>query len=357
MPYLVRLARFAARATSLGGVAGRGRAAIRLAVSILVATALVPAPMASARKKPAPVAGWAQVDLKVRGFRTSEELLSWIAAYRHAPEPARLPEAVQTMISGGLLKDFDQAGMYVGFAAGVLGANPNLARDLVERMFPLPPEHQVVVVKAIAFSGLADWKDILRGVAERMPARAVLIDKYLYRDAPTLDTLSLETGGAFAIDANWGYFFATGSPTPVERIVKALAWTSEDKKTQERLTLGLMAKWTIANNAQRNEDLLRILKASLSHQPKEIATPLADALDAAESYELGRLRTAATKAVDELKAKGPAGTGWRWWGEAGTTVLALGCVAASALGQVEVGIPCVIGGAAATAGTKFFLPQ
>lgn len=332
-------------------------AALRLAFLALLA--LPPSQgEAATRRKAQPIeTGWAQVDVEVRGFGTSEALLTWIAGYRNAPEPARLPEAVHTMIAAGLLKDFDQAGMYVGFTAGVLGANPRLARDLVERMFPLPPEHQVVVVKAIAFSGLPDWKSMLREVAERMPARAVLIGKYLYKDAPTLETLSAETAGAFAIDANWGYFFATGEPAPVERIIKTLAWTTEDKKNLDRLTLGLMAKWTIASNAQRNHDLMRIARASLSHQPKAIAEPLADAIDAAESYELGRLRTAASKAVDEVKAKGPDGTGWRWWGEAGTTVLALGCVAASALGQAEVGIPCVIGGALATAGTKYLLPQ
>lgn len=295
--------------------------------------------------------------MQAPAFVQPEAVLAWIAAYRTKPEPERLPEAVHAMIGTGLMKDYDQAGMYIGFVAGVLHDNPDKARALIARMFPLPPEHQVIVIKAIAFSGLIEWKEMLAEFAERMPARRVLIDKHLYRNAPTLMQLPLDSG-AFAIDANWGYFFATGSAEPVERIISSLAWTSEQKNL-DRLTLAMMAKWTLASNAQRNVDLLVICKRSLAHQRKEVAGPLADTIDAAETYELQRLRTAAVKAIDELKAKGPStkGTGWQWWGEAGTTVLALGCVVASALGQAEFGIPCVVGGALATAGTKYLLPQ
>jgi hypothetical protein len=34
----------------------------------------------------------------------------------------------------------------------------------------------------------------------------------------------------------------------------------------------------------------------------------------------------------------------------------LGCVAAGVLGQVEFGIPCVVGGAASTAALKYLAP-
>ncbi len=329
-----------------------------------VTTTTIPtpaAPLPPGFVPPTPVPGRASIgspppQARSIAFTQPEAIVAWIGAYRAHPEPERAPEAVHAMIATGLMKDFEQAGMYIGFVAGVLHDNPDKARALLGRMFPLPPEHQVVVIKAIAFSGLIEWKEMLAEFAERMPARRVLIDKYLYKQAPTLMQLPLDSG-AFAIDANWGYFLATGSAEPVERIIKALAWTGETKNL-ERLTLAQMAKWTLASNAQRNTDLLAICKTSLAGQPKDIAAPLRDAIDAAETYELGRLRTAALKSIEELKAKGPetAGTGWRWWGEAGTTVLALGCVAASALGQAEVGIPCVIGGALATAGTKYLLP-
>jgi hypothetical protein len=289
-------------------------------------------------------------------FSSAEAVMAWIGGYRHKPEPQRLGEAVRALIGSGTLNDPDGAGMYFGFVAGVLGANPAQSRVLVASLFPMPPEHQVLVVKAIAFSGLADWKTLLTEAAERMPARTVLIDKYLYKDGVTLDKLALDTG-AFAMDANWGFYFATGSAEPVERIIASLAW-STDKNNVERLTLGNMAKWTLASNAQRSPDLLAICKASVGHQSGAVAVALADAIDAAETFEVGRIRKVAMSSVEQLKQKGPESTrNAQWWGQAGTTVLALGCVGASVLGQVQIGIPCVLGGALSTAATKFLLPQ
>ncbi len=66
----------------------------------------------------------------------------------------------------------------------------------------------------------------------------------------------------------------------------------------------------------------------------------------------------ALASIDELKAKGPESTrNFNWWGQAGQTVFALGCVAAGALGQVQVGIPCVVGGALSNAALKYLGPS
>ena len=58
--------------------------------------------------------------------------------------------------------------------------------------------------------------------------------------------------GAYVIDALWGYYFATGRREPIQRIVGALA-LSEDKNDVEKLTIGSMAKWTLATNASREK--------------------------------------------------------------------------------------------------------
>jgi hypothetical protein len=105
-------------------------------------------------------------------------VLKWINGYRSEPEPEKLPAAVKAMGEFGLLRELDQAGLQVGFIAGVLGTNPDKAPRLVAQMFPMPPEDQVILIKAIAFSGLPNWKQLLSAFSERMPARQVLIDKY-----------------------------------------------------------------------------------------------------------------------------------------------------------------------------------
>lgn len=295
-------------------------------------------------------------DRAPKSFQNAQELLKWINDYRKKPDPQRLPQAVKAMSDFGVARDTDQSGVYIGFVAGVLGANPRIAEDLITKMFPLPPEDQVIVIKAIAYSGLPRWRGTLAKFVERMPARRVLIEKYLYGNKPTLTELTIKDDSG-VIDLNWGYYFATGWEAPVRRIVAALE-LSLDKDKVDYLTIGAMAKWTLAQNAARNDDLLTMLKKISNDSDPKVRKPLVEVIDAAETLELSKLRKDALASIDELKAKGPESLrNYNWWGQAGQTVLALGCVAAGALGQVEVGIPCVIGGAASTAALKYLSPS
>lgn len=320
---------------------------MRRFLALLAAFAVLAAPYAVDAKvhKPKPP----------KPFAKSEELLAWMNGYRLKPAPERLPEAVKAMSTFGVTKDMDSSGVYVGFTAGVLGSNPEMAEALIAKCFPIPPEDQVLLIKAIAYSGLPDWKGILTKFVERMPARKVLIEKFLFQDKPVLADLPM-TEDTSAIDTNWGYYFATGSEAPVRRIVKTLA-LSNDRNDVEKLTIGGMAKWTLAQNAARDMDLLQMLKGIVPEETAEVRTPLNEVIEAAETLELGRIRRNALVSIEELRAKGPENVrNYKWWGQAGQTVLALGCVAAAALGQVEFGIPCVVGGAASSAALKYLGP-
>jgi hypothetical protein len=320
---------------------------MRRVIAILGLISLVVVP-ALALAKPAKEKG-------PKAFQNSEDLLRWINGYRKDPDPKRVPEAVKAMSAFGVTRDVDQAGVYIGFVAGTLGANPQQADDMITRMFPLPPEDQVIVIKGIAYSGLPRWRDTMSKFVERMPARRVLIEKYLYGNKPTLTEISIKDDSG-VIDLNWGYYFATGWEAPVRRIVSSLELTL-DKDKVDYLTTGAMAKWTLAQNAARNDDLLAMLKKISNDADPKVRKPLGEVIDAAETLELSKLRKDALASIDELKAKGPENLrNYNWWGQAGQTVLALGCVAAGAMGQVEVGIPCVIGGAASTAALKYLSP-
>jgi hypothetical protein len=291
-----------------------------------------------------------------KAFERAEAVLKWINGYRGEPEPAKLPAAVRAMGEYGLLRELDQAGLQVGFIAGVLATNPDDAARLIAQMFPMPPEDQVILIKAIAFSGLPNWKAVLSAFAERMPARQVLIDKYLFGDGKTLFELPLDEG-SFVLDSHWGYYFGSGSEAAVGRIVSALAWMSEGDSV-DRLTIAAMAKWTLASNATRDKDLLDTLKGQMNVQESDVARRhLREVILAAETFETAKIRRDAVAAIDQLKARGPeSARNYAWWGQAGQTVLALGCVAASAMGQVQLGIPCVVGGAVSTAALKYLAP-
>ena len=322
--------------------------------------------------------------LRAGELGSREAILGWMNGYRTKREPGHVPEAVQAMSKLGLLKDSENAGVFVGFMAGVIGTNPGQAEVLIGKMFPLPPEDQWALVQAIAYSGLPDWKGVLGRVADRMPSRSLMIGKYLKGELATLDQAGFEkTPGAFdklggylgldgkpkekkavlapspaLLDLLWGYYCATGEFNPaVSRLIALLSW-STDRDDVDKLTLGGMAKYTLAANAARDPKLLAMLKSVAKHYPKDLKAHLDEVIEAAETVDFARLRKNALASIEELKRKGPGSKrDISFWGQVGEGTLALGCIAAAALGQVEFGIPCVVGGAMTSAGLRFWDPQ
>jgi hypothetical protein len=100
------------------------------------------------------------------------------------------------------------------------------------------------------------------------------------------------------------------------------------------------------NDATRDPTLLRMLKSSSKapNQPKTTAVLLRQVVDAAESVDTAGICKEALALIEELKRKGPT---YRrdisWWGYLGQSEVAGGCIAASVAGQVELGLPCVVG--------------
>ena len=302
----------------------------------------------------------------------------WIYNYRAKPDYAHIPAAVRVLFHSQTFREPENAGIYLGFIAGAIGSNPARAEQLVNSFFPVPPEDEWVIVRAIAFSGLPDWRNLLRKVAPKMPGRQVMIDSYLAGTLPTLTDIPLEetkpgmwdklrvafTKNPFAkddkklkmrqtfagnqdlLDTLWGYYFATGSYTPILRIIAMLPW-SKSRDTVDKLTVGSMARYTLASYAVRDAGLREYLRSELSVQPAAVKVPLAEVVEAADTVQLGAVRKDALAAVDELKTKGSdSRRNLDFWGQVGVGAVALGCVSAAALGQVAIGIPCVIGGSA-----------
>ena len=173
------------------------------------------------------------------------------------------------------------------------------------------------------------------------------------KEAPPFDATF--DGRPELLDTLWGYYFATGAYRPIARIITLLPW-SNDRDSVDKLTVGSMAKYTLASNAARDMELLAMLKrASKRKASNEI---LAEVIEAAETMETTRVRKQALAALEELKRKGP---GYKreisTWGQVGQGALALGCIAAATAGQVQFGLPCVIGGATSAAVLNFWDKQ
>src|SRR5215472_12408948 len=116
----------------------------------------------------------------------------WIYNYRAKPDYAHVPAAVRVLFHSQTFKEPENAGIYLGFIAGAIGSNPAKAEQLVDSFFPVPPEDEWVIVRAIAYSCLPEWRTLLRRVAPKMPARRVMIDAYLSGTLLTLTEIPLE---------------------------------------------------------------------------------------------------------------------------------------------------------------------
>jgi len=261
----------------------------------------------------------------------------------------------------------------------VLGANPHRAETLIAKMLPIDPADHWVLVRAIAYSGLPNWKELLTAFADRMPERRAMIDRYLDGKLPTLDQVLYQPAkpGMFdkikvalkfgdgdkkevalepspeLIDVLWGYYLATGAYKPIGQIIKLLP-LADDKDSVDNLTTGSAAKFTLASNAVRDLNLLAMLKWSVKSQPKETAKVLNEVIETAENVDTAHMRKQSLAAIDDLKQKGPnSKRDLTSVGQIGQGALSMGCIIAAATGQIELGLPCVIGGAAYSAGMQY----
>jgi hypothetical protein len=313
--------------------------------------------------------------------------LHWISTYRAKPEPSQVPTVMRALSKIGAFNEPEKCNAYVGFLAGVIGSHPAEAPNLISETLAMRSRDRWIVVRAIAYSGLPNWKQLLGDVAYRMPERHFMIEKYLTDQLPTLDRLAIKpipTGferfrshfkfgsssgkkrskdvleaSPEVLDTLWGYYFATGSYGPVMQMIAMLGW-SANKDDADKLTIGSMAKFTLASNATHDQALLDMLRSSSKarNQPKATVVALDEITEAAETVDVASIRKQALAAIADLQRKGPAyKRDVSWWGYIGQSAIAGGCLAAAVVSLTAAGLPCVIGGSSASAAMNFWANQ
>lgn len=320
---------------------------------------------------------------EAKPFSSTVEILKWMNGYRTNPQPLRAPAAVHDLSNFGALRDPESAGFYLGFVAGVLAANPHDDAALAAKMLPLPPEDQWLVVRAIAYSGVPHWRATLVSIRLRVPARDAMVQRYLQGTLPVVaqyrmddlkpgwferlkQTFSFRKSSKRPVvlhpspdllDMFWGYYYATGDRAALQRIVEFLAW-STNKDALDKLTLGGMAKYTLASNASRDPVLLATIKSMQPSEAKAVQPVLQDVIEAAEDVDVSRVHQEMLASLDKLKRGGPqTKRDVTFWGQVGEGALAAGCIALAVAGQVQFGIPCVVGGAVSSGGLQLWSSQ
>lgn len=317
-------------------------------------------------------------------FYSTTAILQWINTYRTKPDPMRAAAAMHELATLGELHNQESAGVYVGFAAGVIAANPGKADALVDKMLPMSAEDQWFVVRAIAYSGIPNRRAVLTRIAARVPARGPMLQKYVAGTLPILTDFKLEAPkpgwmermamvvspnakpkpqpvvlqpSPEVLDTFWGYYFASGDSRALQTIVSILPW-AKDRDDVDRLTLGGMAKYTLASNASRDPVLLATIKTIRNSEPEDVRKVLDEVIEAADDVDVSRVRKEMLASLDELKRKGSATKrDVTFWGQVGQGAVAAGCIAAAVASVGVAGIPCVVGGAVSTGALNVWSSQ
>ena len=126
------------------------------------------------------------------------------------------------------------------------------------------------------------------------------------------------------LDTLWGYYFATGLPSSRSSASCRCCHGARAVTPLDKLTVGSMARYTLASYAIRDADLREFLRGELARQPAAVKAPLTEVVEAADTVQIGALRKDALAAVEELKVKGSdagatstsgarsASARWRW---------------------------------------------
>ena len=129
---------------------------------------------------------------------------------------------------------------------------------------------------------------------------------------------------------------------------------ANDHDNVDNLTTGSAAKFTLASNAVRDTESARHAEMVGQEPAQGGGRGAQDVIETAETVDTVHMRKESLAAIEELKEKGPnSKRELSGWGQVGQGALSMGCVVAAATGQIELGIPCVLGGAAYTAGLQY----
>src|SRR5262249_60075576 len=135
------------------------------------------------------------------------------------------------------------------------GTNAVGPPDPIAKTSVIEPADQWVLVGAIAYSGLPNWRELLATFVDRMATRRAMIDKYLDGKLPRLEQIDYRTDKPGMIDkikstlhigkeqkkavvlqptpelidVLWGYYLATGSYVPIARVIKLLPLANDHR--------------------------------------------------------------------------------------------------------------------------------
>lgn len=180
----------------------------------------------------------------------------WLTYYYKHPQPDRMVAEVNAISAKGKLTDKKTSALLAVFLGQVMALNPDRIPVWLDAFKQLPEQDRAVVLRAAWFSNTATAAEYFRVHG---------MQQYLQRKPPDILTLPVESGERQ--DMLWAYFFATGKPEPVRKIVSTLEYhkyagalkaykdsskTEEDKRRAYLDAVFQAAIWSLESNMRQH---------------------------------------------------------------------------------------------------------
>lgn len=207
-----------------------------------------------------------------QNFKDMQDMGRWMTYYYENPEPAKVMDALIFADSSKLFDDSRRMSPMVGFVAGAVSKNPELAEILSSSLPRLSEKAQQVVVLGVWYSDYPGASQVLSRIQLAYPSLKSGIDALLASKRLSVFDVPLERG-PWVLDMLWGNFMATGDSAPVVRLISALPWSTA-KGDVGKLLVGGAAKWSLRSNAAQHARVLAVCRSEADLAKKGLLADL-----------------------------------------------------------------------------------
>jgi hypothetical protein len=196
---------------------------------------------------------------------------AWLETYYVDPQPARTPEAFQTLSREGY---FDRPGnipIAVGFFATVFNQNPDRVDHWLLELSNLPLRHHRLLAAALWQAGHPLGSELMRVLGENSPLRFEIQRLAELESRTVLQTPVLSPS---SMNLQWGAFLASGDDRYIINIFDSLGANEPG--------LDVAASAALARHAVEHPRVLEICRAELDRQPGEVQSVLRAAVNVAQ---------------------------------------------------------------------------
>lgn len=209
-----------------------------------------------------------QIDNDLAIFNSEEEFNDWFINYYHTKNVKSIVSMIKFIFNEGFFESDKTIPLLLGFMVGLFEENVTKLPFWLEQLNSLSNRNKKYLWIAVSMTNKKEKIKILNDIKiNESPDNQNFITQRIEKESK--HPLEIEIDNPGILDMLWGYFFATGSSKPIERISTALPW-SRQRTDLQKFLIGQAAEWSLKSNARQHEKVRKILmslKADENIQP------------------------------------------------------------------------------------------